>query len=218
MILFDYQSECLLMFISFLILFTYLLTNNKYSNLPGPSLNFFQRIFMYIQYTFLLTVPEFAEYWLSKFGKTVGVFMLKNYTILTADRNFIREVLNGPCSKNFVNRMGHSEGLSKIGMYNNGVIWNNDKVKWKMSREAFEKNFSHKFLEQAADIAALKMKQEMTRLKMSDRAKLHKNGCLNYEIDLLNFFRRVTLSVVLEVFLYLFLKRLNIKIITKSRI
>jgi len=191
-----------------LILFTYLLTHNKYSNLPGPSLNFFQRIFMYIQYTFLLTVPEFAEYWLSKFGKTVGVYMLNNYTILTADRNLIREVLNGPCSKNFVNRMGHSEGLSKIGMYNNGVIWNNDKVKWKMSREAFEKNFSHKFLEQAGDIAALKMKQEMDKLKVSNRIKLCKNGCLNYEIELLNFFRRVTLSVVLEVFLYLIFLRL----------
>ncbi len=70
----------------------------------------------------------------------------------------------------------------------NAVIWKNDKVKWKISRDAFTKNSSHKFLEQAADIATLKMEQVMGNLKMSNTIKLCKNGCLNYEIELLNFF------------------------------
>ncbi len=86
---------------------------------------------------------------------------------------------------------------------------------WQSQMENESGSFWEKFFAQiqAGDIAALKMKQEMDKLKMSNRIKLCKNGCLNYEIELLNFFRRVTLSVVLEVFLYLIFLRLNIKII-----
>lgn len=56
------------------------------------------------------------------------------------------------------------------------------------------------------------MKQEIDKLKKSDQIKLFKNGCLNYEVELLNFFRRVTLSVVLEVIIYLILIMITVLI------
>ena len=76
-----------------------------------------------------------------------------------------------------------------------------------MNREAFEKNFSHKYLVETLHISNTKVKQEIAKLNKSEEIKLIKEGCLNYAIDLLNFFRRVTLWIVLEVFSYIMSKK-----------
>eukprot|EP00971_Amphidinium_carterae_P228137 4525260-Amphidinium_carterae.1 len=45
--------------------------------------------------------------------------------ILTSDPKFAQHVFekNG---KNYVQRMANNDGLSKLGMLNTGLIWNND--------------------------------------------------------------------------------------------
>ncbi|CAF0794570.1 unnamed protein product, partial [Brachionus calyciflorus] len=150
------------------------------------------------QYQFLYTVPEFTDYWLSKYGKTVRVYILGE-TILTSDHHLIRDILIGPNSKNFTSRMGNNEGLQNIGMFNKGIIWNNDKKKWKTGRMAFDSNFTSEFLKKTEYISQEKILNEILKLNKSDKIKCVKNGHLNYQIDLMNFFRKITLSIVLEV-------------------
>ena len=192
----------------YLVLLTLLVLHQLYKaltrdldklDLPGPSLNMFNRFRMTLQYKFMYTVPEFADYWLSRYGRTVQVNMLGKHTILTSDQTLIKEVLTGTWAKHFTSRMGSEQGLKQIGMLNSGVIWNNDKHKWKLSRKAFENNFTSKYLDEAAHISCQKMKQQIDRLNSSAAIRAVKDNTLNYEINLLGFFRRVTLSIVLQV-------------------
>lgn len=187
------------------LVFIYYLFNNPEENnskainiLPGPILNNFNKLRMIIQYYFLLTVPEFAYNWLSKYGRIVRVYMLGN-TILTSDRYLMNDILNGPLSKNFTSRMASDQGLYKLGMFKNGIIWNNDKLSWKKNRKAFENNFSHKHLKDAVDITREAINNEIKRIKNIYEFPLVKDGMLNQQIDLLNFLRKVTLSVILKV-------------------
>jgi len=46
-------------------------------------------------------------------------------------------------SSSFVNRLGSGHGLKLLGMFNQGVIWNNDTTGWQAKREHFAKGEDH---------------------------------------------------------------------------
>lgn len=40
-------------------------------------------------------------------------------------------------SPSFVNRLGSQHGLKQLGMYNEGIIWNNDTTGWQTKRKCY---------------------------------------------------------------------------------
>ncbi|CAG8536704.1 5563_t:CDS:1 [Gigaspora margarita] len=162
-------------------------------SIRGPPLNIFIRMIMFIQLHFIYTVPEFTEFWCRHYGDVVGVWMNGEYTIITCDADFAQQILCGNNSKNFIIRMGNDHGLKEIGMFQHGIIWNNDITKWTLQKRIFQVGLASNAREKAFKIAVEKTRQEINRIKTS---ALKDN---KPTVDLLNVFRHITLAIVLEV-------------------
>lgn len=54
MLLRDYTNECFLLLTLMIVVLMHLFKHKKYSNLPGPNLNFLRRAYMFIQYNFFI--------------------------------------------------------------------------------------------------------------------------------------------------------------------
>ncbi|CAG8586746.1 4784_t:CDS:1, partial [Racocetra fulgida] len=163
------------------------------STICGPPLNILTRLIMFIQLHFYYTVPEFTEFWCQLYGDRVGVWMNGGYTIITCDAEFAQQILCGVNSKNFIIRMGNDDGLKEIGMYQSGIIWNNDVSKWTLQKRIFQAGLDSNARQRASIIAIEKTQQEINRIKIS---ALKENIPT---VDLLNVFRHITLAITLEV-------------------
>ncbi|CAG8513939.1 18119_t:CDS:1 [Dentiscutata erythropus] len=149
---------------------------------------------MFIQLQFFYTVPEFTEFWCRLYGDIVGVWMNGEYTIITCDAEFAQRILSDNNSKNFIIRMGNDHGLKEIGMYKNGIIWNNDVSKWTHQKHIFQAGLASNARQRAFNVAVEKTRQEINRIKTS---ALKNNNTPT--VDLLNVFRHITLAIILEV-------------------
>ncbi|CAG8800088.1 23689_t:CDS:1, partial [Racocetra persica] len=132
-------------------------------------------------------------FWCQHYGDRVGVWMNGEYTIITCDAEFAQQILCGVNSKNFIIRMGNDDGLKEIGMYQNGIIWNNDVSKWTLQKHIFQAGLDSNARHRASIIAVEKTQQEINRIKIS---ALKENVPT---VDLLNVFRHITLAITLEV-------------------
>ncbi|CAG8724948.1 3098_t:CDS:2 [Gigaspora rosea] len=161
-----------------------------YQPFCGPPLNILTRLIMFIQLHFLITVPEFTEFWCRLYGDTVGVWMNGEYTIITCDAELVQQILGGINSKNFIMCIGNDHGLKELGMYQNAIVWNNDVSKWTLQKHIFQALNAHN---KASMIAIKKTRQEINRIKISAL----KNNVLT--VDILNAIRHITLAIILEV-------------------
>ncbi|CAI2166738.1 1022_t:CDS:1 [Funneliformis geosporum] len=171
-------------------------------NIPGPSLHLGTRFLMFIQLHFFQTVPVFTEFWCRRYGDTVGVWINGGYTIASCDADFVQKILGGTHASNFISRTGNDDGLKAIGMYQKGIIWNNDVPKWTLQRRIFQSGLSSNVRKKAFDVALENARQEIKGIK----ATAQDNNTVP-TIDLLNFLRHSTLAITLDVALGIQLDR-----------
>ena len=69
--------------------------------------------------------------------------------------------------------MGSDEGLKMIGMFENGVIWNNDKAKWSIHRTAFQNALNNETLRRTAAIARKKTYDSILKVREKILKRMH---------------------------------------------
>lgn len=97
-------------------------------------------------------IPLAATRYAQKYGDVVCVYLLGEKTILISSPELAKHVLSTR-AKNYVTRPAEDYGLVQLGMFNNGIIWNNDTKRWEYLRKFFQKALTHKDLKNAANIA-----------------------------------------------------------------
>eukprot|EP01060_Flectonema_neradi_P012183 TRINITY_DN19071_c0_g1_i1.p1 TRINITY_DN19071_c0_g1~~TRINITY_DN19071_c0_g1_i1.p1 ORF type:complete len:444 (+),score=67.32 TRINITY_DN19071_c0_g1_i1:1-1332(+) len=93
--------------------------------------------------------------------------------------------------RSFYYRFGTDEGLRRLGMFKQGVIWNNDHSTWHAARHhGFQPHLNTPSLNEGAELAAAAMKRYIDKAVSS-----------NKPFDMLKALRLSTLEVPLRVFL-----------------
>ena len=108
------------------------------SDLPGPPANILTKWALFLQLK-LMTVPEFVSYWRQKHGDFFKLFINGTETIIISHPDIARQVfmVGGVKNNPFTQRFGEDFGLKQIGMFEQGVIWNNSET-WAKRHALFE--------------------------------------------------------------------------------
>ena len=99
----------------------------------------------------ILGIPVAAKLYLETVGDTVIVQVARRRTLVTRDFGVSLHVFkeNG---LNYTSRMGEDTGLAKIGMLNNGIIWNNRTAEWRKLRQYFQRSVNNRTLDLATKL------------------------------------------------------------------
>eukprot|EP01061_Rhynchopus_euleeides_P030382 TRINITY_DN504_c0_g3_i1.p1 TRINITY_DN504_c0_g3~~TRINITY_DN504_c0_g3_i1.p1 ORF type:complete len:446 (+),score=117.94 TRINITY_DN504_c0_g3_i1:63-1340(+) len=134
------------------------------------------------------TVPEAAHWHYDKQGEVAWVRWEGKDMIITSKPSLARHVFR---ESSFHSRFGTDEGLKRLGMYECGVIWNNDRQTWNSARKhGFLAHLGNESLKKGADVAVHAMLQKLEKA-------LEKGG----PFDMLKAVRLATMEVPLRVFL-----------------
>ena len=124
----------------------------------------------------------------TEFGSVAEVSLHGVRTIISNNPIFAAHVFK---EKVFIQRLAHDDGLTHLGMKNQGIAWNNDNVSWRQIRKVFQSSLKEKDLKCAREIAS----REVMTLVNEQLSNLNCE-CLNF----LEIFRRVSFRVTLELF------------------
>ncbi|XP_033105837.1 aromatase-like isoform X2 [Anneissia japonica] len=133
-------------------------------------------------------IPEAASYYSKKYGDFVRVWIGGEPTYLITRPSAAWYILKSN-GNNYCKRFGNDTGLSHIGMFENGIIWNNDVTAWKTQRGYFQKSLNADVLNRASAITVEATNRQI--LRIGDFQKRAADG----RIDALDFIRRITLDV-----------------------
>ena len=134
----------------------------------------------------ILGIPVAAKLYLEVFGDTVYVQVARRRTLVTRDFGVSLHVFkeNG---LNYTSRMAEDTGLAKIGMLNNGIIWNNSTSEWRKLRQYFQRAVNNRTLDLATKFTGDSVDFAMELFPVFQQGSGH--------FDLLEFLRTVTLDV-----------------------
>ena len=134
----------------------------------------------------ILGIPVAAKLYLEALGDTVIVQVARRRTLVTRDFGVSLHVFkeNG---LNYTSRMAEDTGLAKIGMLNNGIIWNNRTAEWRKLRQYFQRSVNNRTLDLATKLTGDSVDFAM------DLFPVFRQG--SGDFDLLDFLRTVTLDV-----------------------
>ena len=134
----------------------------------------------------ILGIPVAAKFYLETLGDTVVVQVARKRTLVTRDFGVSLQVFkeNG---MNYTSRMAEDTGLAKIGMLNNGIIWNNRTSEWRKLRQYFQRSVNNHTLDLATKVTSDSVVFAM------DLFPVFQQGSKDF--DLLGFLRTVTLDV-----------------------
>ncbi|XP_035672840.1 aromatase-like [Branchiostoma floridae] len=143
----------------------------------GPLMSFARFIWM--------GVPVAAAHYGARYGDFVRVWIAGERTYVITRPSAAWHVLK---SNNYCRRFGSRTGLSTIGMYQNGIIWNGDDG-WRVLRGFFQKALNADTLNRATSAAV-----DATYRQMGNIAVLQQKTA-DGKIEALDFLRRITLEV-----------------------
>ena len=131
-------------------------------------------------------IPVAAKFYLETLGDTVFVQVALRRTLVTRDFGVSLHIFkeNG---LNYTSRMAEDAGLAKIGMLNNGIIWNNRTSEWRKLRQYFQRSVNNRTLD-----LATKLTGDSVDFAMDLFPVFHQGSG---DFDLLEFLRTVTLDV-----------------------
>ena len=134
----------------------------------------------------VLGVPVAAKLFLGLGGDQVMVRVAGRRTLVTSSFVVSRRIFkeNG---FNYTSRMAEDCGLERIGMLNQGIIWNNQTREWKRLRQYFQQSVNSRSLE-----LAIKHTYDAVDQVMEVFPVFQQGGG---SLDLLAFLRTVTLEV-----------------------
>lgn len=133
-------------------------------------------------------IPEASTYYLNRYGDVVHVWICGEPTLVTSNPTVARHILKSN-GNNYTSRLGYDIGLDHIGMFNNGIIWNNNTNLWKSLRTFFQSALNAKTLNAAIKASAASTNNLIS--KLDDLRRRTSDG----KIETLNVLRRITLQV-----------------------
>ena len=131
-------------------------------------------------------IPVAAKFYLETIGDTVIVQVAHRRTLVTRDFGVSLHIFkeNG---MNYTSRMAEDTGLAKIGMLNNGIIWNNRTAEWRKLRQYFQRSVNNRTLDLATRFTGDSVDFAMELFPVFQQG--------SGDFDLLEFLRTVTLDV-----------------------
>ena len=133
-------------------------------------------------------IPLAAKLYLETFGETVFVQVARRRTLITRDFATSWHIFkeNG---MNYTSRMAEDAGLARIGMLDNGIIWNNQTEEWRKLRQYFQRSVNSHTLNMATKVTMESVEFAKELFPSFHQADIGAN------FDLLDFLRTVTLEV-----------------------
>jgi cytochrome P450 len=110
-------------------------------------------------------------------------------TFCDSDPKVADYIFNGRSQRNYTRRPASIEGLKKLGMHNQGLIWNNNTNDWKKVRSVFQLSLNDANMEKAVDV----IKKDAIDIVESS---INDAGC----VDMMSICRRLTFRATLSTF------------------
>lgn len=129
--------------------------------------------------------------------------------IITKDAELAAYIFNGPLKHNYVRRPASGEGLRRLGMYERGLIWNNNLSVWNTIRDCFQKALNNAALKEAEKVVQQEAKQLLDNCFVESQdnensiVSNHENTALRSQaasVDMLAISRQLTFRATLRVF------------------
>ena len=139
----------------------------------------------------MMGIPVAAKFYLANFGRQDSVYVrvAGRKTLLTCNYEVSKRVFKGN-GHNYTSRMAEDAGLARIGMLNQGIIWNNRTTEWKRLRHYFQCAVDAKALKTVTLLTYGACDLITTQFPPFNRV-FQEGG----KVDLLDFLRQVTLEV-----------------------
>jgi len=184
----SYQGLCILFTGIMMIVLRIVSKEKENKSFPGPGYKYgLGPLITYIHYLYN-GIPEASSYYLKKYGDTVHVWVCGEPTIVTNNPTVARHIFKNN-GINYTSRLGYDTGLKHIGMFENGIIWNNNTKIWKKLRLFFQNALNAKTLNSAIH-ASVSAAKNMT-CKLNELRQRTQDG----RVETLNVLRRITLEI-----------------------